>query len=85
MNKDHTARPSAKQLLGNVGSQLRGARQSRAAHRLLTRELATYRTASDVNDLLGSLRGQEGADVEVIRHILTRNLQQQQRPRHLVA
>jgi hypothetical protein len=75
---------SARRLLSAVRDDLREARQARAAHRTLRRELSSYKTPAEVNDLLGSLSGQEGPEVEVIRHILTQNLQQQ-RPRQLAA
>jgi hypothetical protein len=84
MNINTISGSSAGRRWSAVRDDLRDARQARAAHRALERELATYKTPSEVNDLLGSLRGQEGAEVEVIRHILSRNLQQQ-RPRRLAA
>jgi hypothetical protein len=66
--------PTAPSVWTKVGDELRARRQARAAHRALVRELATYTTPSEMDDLLGSLRGQEGADVEAIRTILTNQL-----------
>jgi hypothetical protein len=85
MNTNTISSSSARRLLSAVRDDLREARQARAAHRVLERELSSFKTPTEVNDLLGSLSGQEGADIEVIRHILTRNLQQQQRPRQFAA
>lgn len=66
----------AGQLWANVRDELRERRQARAAHRALERELATYTTPAEVDDLLGALRGQDGAGPDEIRGILARNLQQ---------
>jgi hypothetical protein len=84
MNTNTTSHSSAARGLSAVRGDLREARQERAAHRALKRELASYTTPVEVDDLLGSLRGKEGADVEVICRILIRNLGQQG-PRRLVA
>jgi hypothetical protein len=85
MNLGTPTRSSAARLLKAFRDDLREARQTRAADQALERELSSYTTMSEVNDLLGSLRSQEGPDADVIRHILTRNLQQHQRPRQLAA
>jgi hypothetical protein len=39
----------------------------------LERELATYRTPSDVHDLLVAVADSDGPDAELIRTILTQN------------
>lgn len=56
-------------------TSLRERRQARADHRSLERDLASYTTRSDVDDLLAALRDSESADAERIRTILARNLQ----------
>lgn len=74
-----TTRSRSRQLLTAVRDELRERRKARAEERALERELATYATVSEVDDLLGSLRGQDDAEVDRIRSILTRNLQHHQR------
>ena len=67
----NSARKSVTRFWEGFRDDLHEARQAREEHRTLRRELASYTTPADVNDLLGSLRGQEGEDAEMIRHILT--------------
>ena len=85
MNTRTPTRSSTARRFKAIRNDFREARRARAADRALKHDLSSYTTMSEVNDLLGSLRGQEGPDAEVIRHILTRNLQQHQRPRQLAA
>src|SRR6476660_1292485 len=75
------SRPFA--LLATVRDELRERRQVRAAHRSLERELSSYNTRAEVDDLLAVLEGQDSAEADVVRSILTRNLQQ--RPTGLLA
>ena len=56
-------------------TSLRERRQARADQRSLERDLASYSTRSDVDDLLAALRDEDSADAERIRAILARNLQ----------
>ena len=72
MTKTSILRPSV-HLVATVRDELRDRRAARASQRTLERELASYHTAADVNDLLGSLRGQDDAAVEEIREIVVRN------------
>jgi hypothetical protein len=74
-----TTRSRSRQLLTAVRDEVRERRQARAEERALERELATYATVAEVDDLLGSLRGQDDAEVDRIRRIVTRNLQHHQR------
>jgi hypothetical protein len=74
-----TTRSRPRQLLSSVRDELRERRRARAEERALERELASYVTVAEVDDLLGSLRGQDDAEVDRIRGILTRNLQHHQR------
>ena len=74
-NNTPTARARSLQLWGNVRDELRERRQARAEYRALERSLASYNTRTQVDDLLGSMRGAEGAEAERVRTILTRNLQ----------
>jgi hypothetical protein len=64
-------RPSA-QLVATVRDELRDRRQARASRRTLERELASYTTASEVNDLLESLRGQDDSAVNELRDVVLR-------------
>ena len=53
--------------------ELRERRNARAQYRALQRELSTYRTPREIDDLLGVLANQEGSDAEQIRDILLAN------------
>lgn len=66
-----------------VRDELRERRRVRAEYRSLERDLVSYTSRSDVDDLLAALGGQTGVEAEQIREILTRNLQT--RPRNLIA
>jgi hypothetical protein len=72
MNTNTILRPST-HLVASVRDELRGRRQARAARRTLERELAAYTTTSDVNDLLGAMRGQDGPEADRVREIVLRN------------
>lgn len=72
MNTRSILRPPA-QLVATVRDELRERRQEREARRTLERELASYTTESDVNDLLRALNGQDGAAADQVREILLRN------------
>jgi hypothetical protein len=72
MNKISILRPST-QLVATVRDELRDRRTTRATRRTLERELASYTTTADVNDLLGSLRGQDEAAIQQIREVVMRN------------
>jgi hypothetical protein len=68
-----------------VRDDLRERREARAAHRALQRELATYTTRAEVDDLLGALRREDSAAIDEIRGILERNLQQRHRTSQLAS
>lgn len=69
----------AHKVLATARNGLRERRQARAEHRQLKRELASYTTIAEVDDLLHSLRGQDQASTDEIRAIVARNLQGSQR------
>jgi len=73
MNKNNFLRPPA-QLVATVRDELRERREARAERRTLERELGTYTTPAEVNDLLGSLQGQDDRAVADIRDIVLRNM-----------
>jgi hypothetical protein len=58
----------------NLRDRLTARRQARAAQRNLHRELTSYRTDREVNDLLATFDREEGADVEAMRTVLTHQL-----------
>jgi hypothetical protein len=62
------------QALVTVRDELRERRQARRDYRDLARELSSYNTRADVDDLLASIAHQEGSDAELVRRILTQNL-----------
>ena len=68
-------RSSTMQRLATVRDDLRERRQARSAQRTLRQELAAYTTPAEIDDLLGSLRGQDGPGADEIRDLLTRNRQ----------
>jgi hypothetical protein len=65
-------RPSAR-LLATVRDELRERRVARTNRRTLERELATFDTPAQINDLLGSMRGQDEAAAETVRSIILHN------------
>ena len=69
----------ARQLWRAVRDDLRERREAHAVQRDLEQQLATFRTQAEVNDLLGLLRDEEGAEADAMRDILVRNLR---RPEH---
>ena len=82
MNKtpqsSETARKRSQNLWATMRDELRERRQDRAEYRALERDLASYNTRADIDDLLGSIRLVEGPDAERIRLILARNLHRNQ-------
>jgi hypothetical protein len=74
-----TLRSSTQQVLATARDGLRERRQARAERRQLKRELASYTTRAEVDDLLASLSGQDKASIDEIRTIVVRNLQANQR------
>jgi hypothetical protein len=73
-----SARSRSRKIWTAVRGELRERRQDRAEFRALERDLASYNTRAEVDDLLGSIRAAEGPDAERIRLILSRNLHRNQ-------
>lgn len=71
MNTSTFLRPSTR-LVATVRDELRERRQERAARRTLERELATYTTPAEVNDLLTLINGVDSADADAMREVLVR-------------
>lgn len=65
-------RTLAGQLLAEARDDLRRRRAARAARRTLERELATYITPAEVDDLLAAMRGHDDPENDQIRTMLTR-------------
>ena len=61
-----------------ISDELRERRSDRAARVALRRDLATYSTPTEVDDLLGALRDHDDSAAEEIRSILTNNLVRRQ-------
>jgi hypothetical protein len=55
-------------------NEIRERHQERAEHLALQRELASYRTPREVDDLLGAVAEQDGRDAQRVRDILLDNL-----------
>ena len=56
-----------------IRNQVRERRQERAEHRALERELASYRTRSEIDELLVVLGQHEGPEAQEVRDILLQN------------
>ncbi len=56
-----------------IRNQVRERRQERAEHRALERELASYRTPSEIDELLVVLGQHEGPEAQEVRNILLQN------------
>ena len=65
---------SLRERVTTLREQVRERRQERAEHLALERELASYRTPSEVDELLSLMADQDGRDAERIRNILLDNL-----------
>jgi hypothetical protein len=63
-------------LFSTIRDELRERREARARYDDLKRELASYNTTREVDDLLGVVMNQEGPEAEQIRDILLDNLRQ---------
>jgi hypothetical protein len=72
MNTNNTILGPSARLVATVRDELRERREERAARRSLERELASYRTPAEVNDLLGLLSSQDTADADEMREVLLR-------------
>ena len=59
---------------GGVIEDLQERREARAADRRLRRELATYTSLSDIDDLAAALNRYDEAEVAPVREILNQNL-----------
>jgi hypothetical protein len=69
-----TTRTPNLRILTDVRDELRERRQARAAYRALERDLASYSSPSEVDDLLAAVSGQDDAEAQAIRDILMSNL-----------
>jgi hypothetical protein len=63
-----------RRLLTSVRDELRERREARNVRRKLQRELATYSTRAEVDDLMALLHHQESAQADQVRGMLVRNL-----------
>jgi hypothetical protein len=68
-----STRTSPRRILADARDELRQRRQARADYRTLERELASYATQAEVDDLLASLSRYDDPEAEMARDILTRN------------
>jgi hypothetical protein len=60
--------------LNKVRHELRERREARAALRALERELGSYTTSREVDDLLGVIKAEASPEAQRIREILLNNL-----------
>lgn len=75
---DTTAARRSFPALAGVRDELRERRLARREHRALERDLASYTSRSDVDDLMAVLDHQNGPEAEHIREILNRNVRARQ-------
>lgn len=71
MNTNTFLRPSSR-LVATVRDELRERRQERAARRSLERELASYTSPSEVNDLLALMSDVDSTEADAMREVLLR-------------
>lgn len=71
MNTNTFLRPSTR-LVATVRDELRERRQERAARRSLERELASYTSPSEVNDLLTLMSDVDSTEADAMREVLLR-------------
>jgi hypothetical protein len=69
-----TISTSLRERVTTIRDQARERRQERAEHLVLQRELASYRTPSEIDELLVMMADQDGRDAQRIRDILLDNL-----------
>ena len=74
---------AARSLFAGLREELRARRQASVAHRDLQRELAAYRTPSEILDLLTAVDRQDGDGSEQVRTILSDNLSGHRRGQRL--
>lgn len=71
MNTNTFLRPPIR-LVATMRDELRERREERAARRTLERELASYQSPSEINDLLGLLSTEDTAEADELREVLLR-------------
>ncbi|MEO5652551.1 MAG: hypothetical protein ABIN79_13350 [Marmoricola sp.] len=77
--RHHSSPSRTRQLIATVRDDLRDRRRARTQGRNLERDLATYSTPSDVNDLLATIASDGSAEAERMRSMLARNMRHYQR------
>ena len=64
---------SLRDRMTTLRDERRERREARAHYRALQRELASFRTPREIDDLLGVIANQDGPQAQQIRDILTDN------------
>jgi hypothetical protein len=64
---------SIRDRISAIRDELRERREARAAYDALKRELASYQTPREVDDLLGVIANQEGPEAQQLRDMLLDN------------
>jgi hypothetical protein len=80
----HATTPRPVQVWATIRDELRERREARREYRALARDLATYTTRSEVDDLLALVGDENTVEAQQIRRILAQNLQGHDR-RHQLA
>jgi hypothetical protein len=62
------------ELITTTRENVRRDREARSSYQSLRRELASYGTQRDVDDLLGSIANEEGPEAQQVREVLLDNL-----------
>ena len=65
---------STREAVSTFRDSLNERREAHAAYKSLEQELASYTTRREVDDLLGSIRDEDGPEAQQIRDILLNNL-----------
>ncbi len=70
---------SGRSFLATLRDDLRQQRQARREYRTLVRDLSSYTSRSDIDDLMAIVDRESGPEAETIREILNQNRQAQHR------
>ncbi len=75
-----SARTHSRRSWAAVRDDLRERREARSARQVLRRQLASYSSPHEIDDLMASVRRRDDAGAEEIRRVLASNLYEHRRP-----
>jgi hypothetical protein len=77
------AKTPVRERINTIRDELRERREARARYMTMKRELASYRTPREINDLLGVIEHQEGPETPEAQQIRSILFENQRRPADL--